>query len=77
MPLAGTLAIFPKKKNDMTYLGGRILVALNLAQSIMGSVEDELRRVVAKETLAHVHDGLHRRSLSGLIDNRPKHKISA
>jgi hypothetical protein len=37
----------------------------------MGSIEDELRRVVAKEALAHVHDRLDRRGLGSLIDNRP------
>jgi hypothetical protein len=37
----------------------------------MGSVEDELRWVVAKEALAHVHDGLNGRGLRSLVDDRP------
>lgn len=55
----------------VAYFGWRILVALDLSQRIVCCIEDELRRVVAKETLAHVHDGLHRRGLRGLIDYRP------
>ena len=35
------------------------------------SVEDELRWVVTKEALAHVHDGLNGRSLRGFVHDRP------
>jgi hypothetical protein len=58
------------------YFCRRILVALDLAQRIVGSIENELRWVVAKEALAHVHDRLDGRSLRGLVDNRPVKKIS-
>lgn len=53
------------------YLGRRVLVALHLAECLMSGIEDELRRVVTEETLAHVHDGLNRRCLSSFIDDRP------
>ena len=44
----------------VSYLCGRVLVAFHFAQSIVGSVENEVRRVVAEESLAHVHNGLDR-----------------
>jgi hypothetical protein len=53
------------------YFCRRILVALDPSQSLVSSVEDELRWVVAKEALAHVHDGLDRRGLRGFVDDRP------
>lgn len=53
------------------YLCRRVLVALYLAQRLVGSIQNELRRVVAKEALTHVHNGLDRRCLRGLIDDRP------
>jgi hypothetical protein len=55
----------------VAYFCRRILVTLDLSQRIMGSVEDELRWVVAKEALAHVHDGLNGRGLRSLVDDRP------
>lgn len=58
------------------YLRGRVLVALDLAQRLVSGIEDELRRVVAEETLAHVDDGLDGRGLSGLIDNRPDRRAN-
>jgi hypothetical protein len=42
------------------YLCRRVLVAFHFSKRIVSSVEDELRRVVAEEALAHVHDGLDR-----------------
>lgn len=68
MPLVGVGCMY---YTGAAYFGWRILVALDLSQCIVCCIEDELRRVVAKETLAHVHDGLHWRSLRGLIDDRP------
>jgi hypothetical protein len=44
----------------ISYLCWGVLVAFHFAQSIVGSIEYELRRVVAEETLAHVHNGLNR-----------------
>jgi hypothetical protein len=55
----------------VSYFCGRILVALDPSQRLVGSVEDELRWVVAKEALAHVHDGLDGRGLGSFIDDGP------
>ena len=68
MPLVGVGCMFC---NEVAYFRWRILVALDLSQRIVGSIQDELRRVVAKEALAHVYDGLDRRGLRGFIDDRP------
>lgn len=48
-----------------------VLVAVNLVQRVLGRVEDEGRRIVAKEALAHVDDGLPRRRRRRLVDYRP------
>lgn len=52
-------------------LGGAVLVALDAVESVLGRVDDERGRVVAIESLAHVHNGLLRRSRRGLVDDRP------
>ena len=68
MPLVGVGCMY---YTGAAYFGWRILVALDLSQRFVGSIQDELRRVVAKEALAHVYDGLDRRGLRGFIDDRP------
>jgi hypothetical protein len=45
------------------------LVAFYFSKRIVSGIEDELRRVVAEEALAHVHDGLDRRCLRGFVDD--------
>lgn len=52
-------------------LGGRVLVAVDPVEGLLGGVEDEVGRVVAKEALAHVDDGLLGRGGGGLIDDGP------
>jgi hypothetical protein len=52
-----------------SYLCRRVLVAFYFSQRIVSGIEDELRRVVAEEALAHVHNGLNRRSLRGFVDD--------
>ena len=44
----------------VSYLCWRVLVAFHLTQSIMSGIKYELRRVVAEEALAHIHNGLNR-----------------
>lgn len=52
-------------------LGRGILVALDTVQGFLGSIEDELGRVVTKESLAQVHNWLVGRGGSGLVDDGP------
>ena len=52
-------------------LGGRVLVAFDAVEGLLGGVEDEVWRVVAEEALAHVDDGLPGRGGSGLVDDGP------
>lgn len=51
--------------------GGRVLVAVHTVQSILGCVQDEFGWVIAKEALAHVHNGLDGRSCCCLVDDGP------
>jgi hypothetical protein len=68
VPLVGVVCTCPV---GVSYFCGRILVALDPSQCLVGSVEDEMRWVVAKEALAHVHDGLNGRGLRGFVDDGP------
>jgi len=51
--------------------GGRVLVALDTVKSSLGGIEDEVGRVVAKEALAHVDNGLPGRRRGRLVDDGP------
>jgi len=41
------------------------------AEGLDPGIDDELRRCIAKESLAHVHDGLDRKGGGGGIDDGP------
>jgi hypothetical protein len=49
----------------------RILVAVDAIEGLLGGVEDEVRRVVTEEALAHVDDGLLGRCGGCLVDDGP------
>ena len=47
------------------------MVALNAVEGLLGGIQDEVRWVVAKEPLTHVHDWLDGRGIGTLIDDCP------
>src|SRR3569833_1352689 len=51
--------------------GGTVLVADDAVERLLGGVQNELRRVVSIEALAHIHDGLLRRGGRSLVDDGP------
>lgn len=61
--------VFHSKSSVTLYLCWRVLIALDFAQSISRSIEDELRRIVTKEALSHVDHGLHIAALGCLVDD--------
>ena len=52
-------------------LGRTVLVAFDSIQRLLGSIENELRWVVAKKALAHVHNGLLGGGSCGFINDGP------
>jgi hypothetical protein len=52
-------------------LGRRVLVAVDTIKSLLCSVYYELRGIVSKETLSHIHNWLDWRSCSSFIDDTP------
>lgn len=58
-----------------TALGGRVLIAVDAVQRLLGRIEDEIGRVVAKEALAHVDNGLSGRSGGCFVDDGPISQI--
>jgi hypothetical protein len=50
-----------------------VLIAVDSIKSILCGLENEIRRVVSKEALAHIHNGLLRGSRSSFIYNGPVH----
>ena len=57
------------RKFETGYLCGRILVALDFVQCLLGSISHEFGGIVAEEALAHIDDRLHRRRSRSLVDN--------
>lgn len=52
-------------------LGRGVLIALDPVEGVLGGLQDEVWRVVAKKALAHIDDGLLGRGSGGLIDDGP------
>ena len=67
----GRVSIGDSLPQGRAALGRRVLVALHAIQRLLGGIEDEGRRIISEEALSHVHDGLVRRCLGGLVDEGP------